>query len=124
MLRRKQPEAHLLRKILLLLKLKGLYIGKVKTKGSTILRGGARTFIKDQLQMRGLPDAFAFDGRIMYAIETKVKPNKPTEEQVFFSEMFHHPPYRVYLLAYDCESVVEYIEMMRSRYSHLTRRRG
>lgn len=124
MLRRKQPEAHLLRQILILLKLKGLHIGKVKSKGSTILRRGERTFIKDRLQMRGLPDAFAFDGRIMYAIETKVRPNTPTEEQTFFAEMFHYPPYRVYLLAYDCDSVIDYIEMMRTRHSSLTRGRG
>lgn len=120
--RRDQPEARLLKHILIMLKLKGILAGKVKSKGSSIMRGAVRTFIKDKRQMIGLPDAFAFDGRIMYAIETKIKPNTPTDEQRFFEKFFHHPPHRVYILAYDWESVEDTIEMMRTRYSHLTRR--
>jgi len=119
--RRDQPEARLLKHILIMLKVKGIHAGKVKSKGSSIMKGRARIFIKDNRQMLGLPDAFAFDGQIMYAIETKVKPNTPTEEQRFFAEFFHHPPHRIYLLAYDWHSVEECIEMMRTRYPNLTR---
>lgn len=102
MLRRKQPEAHLLLQIIKLLRLKGLIVGKVKVKGTSNRQGN---FILDPYLMKGLPDAFAFDKTVMYAIETKIKGNPQTTEQKAFERLFHNPPTRIYILAYSWEDV-------------------
>lgn len=77
-------------------------MGKVKVKG-TLNRQGR--FILDRELMKGLPDAFAFDGPVMYAIETKIKGNYQTPEQKDFERLFHSPPSRIYILAYSWEDV-------------------
>lgn len=107
MLRRKQPEAHLLLQILKLLRLKGLKVGKVKVKGTQNPRGN---FILDPYLMRGLPDAIAFDKDVMYAIETKIKGNSQTPDQKEFEKLFHLPPSRIYILAYSWEGVESIID--------------
>ena len=111
-LRRKQPEAHLLLLIIKLLRLHGLKVGKVKVKGTQSPRGN---FILDPYLMRGLPDAIAFDKDVMYAIETKVKGNSQTPDQKEFEKLFHYPPSRIYILAYSWEDVESVIGKSKRR---------
>lgn len=112
MLRRKQPEAHLLLQIIKLLRLKGLIVGKVKVKGTSNRQGN---FILDPYLMKGLPDAFAFSGPAMYAIETKIKGNAQTPDQKEFEKVFHAPPSRIYILAYSWEDVERVIGKSKTR---------
>ena len=92
--KRQAPEAHLLLSVLKYLDAAGWDCGKVKVKGSFTTKG---TFIFDRYLMRGLPDALAFKGSRMLAIETKAGANSLTAEQERFKKNFHFPPYREYV---------------------------
>jgi len=92
--KRQAPEGKLLLLVLKYLNAEGWDCGKVKVKGSFTTKGA---FIFDRYLMRGLPDALAFKGSRMLAIETKAGSNSLTEEQIRFKKNFHYPPYREYV---------------------------
>lgn len=102
----------MLLQIIKLLRLKGLIVGKVKVKGTSNRQG---RFILDPYLMKGLPDAFAFAGPVMYAIETKVPGNHQTPDQKEFERLFHSPPTRIYVLAYSWEDVEKALKLTKSR---------
>jgi len=106
-MKRDNPEGRIVLQILKYLHLKGHYCGKVKTKGSFIKQG---RFILDRYQMTGLPDIFSFSpDSIFYAIECKAGKNNMSDNQVKFSEVFHLPPTRIFILAYSLEDVMKII---------------
>ena len=107
MIKRGNPEAHIVLQILKYLDLKGHYCGKIKTKGSFTRQG---RFILDRYQMTGVPDilSFAPDGTL-YAIECKAGKNKLQSNQDKFKQLFHLPPTRIVLLAYCLEDVMKII---------------
>lgn len=104
--KRQAREAHLLLSIIKYLNISGWYVGKVKVKGSFTSKGN---FIFDRYLMKGLPDAFAFKGDTMLAVETKIGSNTLTPDQEKFKQHFHRPPSRIYLEARSLDDVISAI---------------
>ena len=104
--RKHQPERRVVLTILKELAYNDWACGKVKVQGSPKQGGG---FLYDPYMMRGLPDIFAFKGSVMLGIECKAGANKQTPYQCAFQKYFHHPPYRLYILARSWEDVAKAI---------------
>jgi hypothetical protein len=79
-IKRGNPEAQLVLKIIHWAKAKGYYIGKIKNKGSRI----GNRFIFDIYQMKGLPDLILFANKKMFFIEAKSLTGVQSREQTLF----------------------------------------
>ncbi len=101
--KRGNPEACLVRAILIYLKSRDWIAGKVKVRGFKTERG----WINDPLMLTGLPDIFAFNDetKVMLGIEAKINNNFQTENQKVFQQLFHFPPSRIYAVIHSLEEL-------------------
>lgn len=102
------PEGRTQLQILHYLKAIGAYAGKTKTMG--VRR--SKIFCFDPYTMRGKADLEAFKNGIMYAIEVKA-PGKSIEKdstQDIYRNLFHAPPYRIFIEADCLEDVTDVVK--------------
>ena len=72
-----------------------------------------KKYIKDEYLLKGIPDVLFHKSDILLAVECKVGKNVQSDFQIEFQKWFHRPELkRYYLLAYDLDTVLNYIEKL------------